>query len=463
LDHDVDALNEAVKVYLTEGGTFAANATADQVLEKLKSEMSAEAAARHAGVTGSLIDPRIVPVKVAADGLPAGEPRVVWNGGAKRFQVTTAAVAGIGSFELSDSELYRERAPDDSRRSAMLFASADGWVWDYQDLARGSIAGPGGIDSVGLLGNGGGGGLLSPNALRLHPPLYSLDGGIYAEEDFNLNLRFTNPNPVGTSEVWYSVNGDPFQLYVGTPVVIPEDAEVQAFTRSLDPDSWMDSEAAFENYRADVLLFSGNTSGRFLNPVGDPGMVVTIENSDEAAEMWWGAPYERGGWFEGNYLRFEGMDFTDVEAFQEFELGQLTYFNSTTYAGTNATGVDLELMLQILVPNVTAAFTYGFKLLSTTNRTWQTEDQNADYVWVGDADGNFSAEIRGYDYTLELRFGELSPDADGFTTPDTFHVHEGEWASGAVYGTLIRGERLYEGDPEMIAPHPEDEGGEPLP
>jgi hypothetical protein len=450
LERDVTQLNAAVEAYLGGGGSIPIEATASQVIAKLKAELSDSDRDRQVGYGGSYVDARLMPVGATAEAIGAGEKRAIWDAAGQRFLITTEGVDGITGFQLVEPS----QAPGtqtESRRAALRFAAADGWVWDYQDAMRGGITGPDQLQGTGLLGGGYGAMNVSPATLALHPPLFSLDGGIYAEEDFDLDLHFSNPNPVGVSEVWYSVDGAPHELYTGDAVVISGESQVVAYSRSLDPDSWVDSQTAAEAYRPDVLLFSGNTAGRFLNPVGDDDMVVSIENSDGVAEMWWGAPYERGGWFEGNYLRFEGLGFENVAAFEEFELGTLTYFNSTTYAGTNATGVDLELMLQILVPDVSAAFTYGFELLSTPNRTSQTADQNADYVWVGDVDGGFSAEIRGYDYTLALRFGEMSEDADGFTTIDTFHVHEGSWASGSVFGTLLRGERS-EGAPETPAP-----------
>jgi type II secretory pathway pseudopilin PulG len=438
LGRDLVVLNAMVDAYRAGGGDVPEDATAAEVVEKLKTELADDDRERHVGFGGSYLDPRLKPVTRAAGEGPAGEKRAVWDSDRQRFAVTTDDVDGIARFELAETSGHS--APDrENRRDAVRFAAEDAWVWDYLDAGRSMRAGP---DPMAGSGPGVSAGPPVPDpVLTLHPPLFSLDGGVYAEEDFDLELHFADPNPGGVSEVWYSVDEAPFERYTGDPVLIAGDSEVVAYARSLDPDSWVDSPAAVEAYREDILYFAGNTRARFIDPTGDDEMVVSVSNSDEAAEMWWGAPYTPDGWFEGNYLRFEGIDFADVRAFEEFDLGTLTYFNSTTYMGTNATGVDLELALQILVPDVTAAFTYGLSLLSTRNEDTQTADENADFVWVGDVEGAFSASIRGYDYTLELRFGEMSEDASGFTTIDTFHVHEGSWASGSVYGTLVRGGR----------------------
>jgi hypothetical protein len=49
--------------------------------------------------------------------------------------------------------------------------------------------------------------------------------------------------------------------------------------------------------------------------------------------------------------------------------------NGTTYAGTNSTSVEMEVALNLTVPQATERLDFTLNLLSTPNRG---QDQNAD-------------------------------------------------------------------------------------
>ena len=69
---------------------------------------------------------------------------------------------------------------------------------------------------------------------------------------------------------------------------------------------------------------------------------------------------------------------------------------------------------------------------STKNYGWLTDDQKADYVRFGDIATDFSAVFGGETYYLNLEF--VYAGSDGFTTADSFHVHEGSDATAQIQG-----------------------------
>ncbi|MDG2122280.1 MAG: choice-of-anchor K domain-containing protein, partial [Verrucomicrobiales bacterium] len=180
-------------------------------------------------------------------------------------------------------------------------------------------------------------------------------------------------------------------------------------------------------------LFSGFTEGWFSNPTGDQDLVTSLAPGEKSNEFWWGDPVE--GFSSGNFLKFNGADFEDVPTDVNFLLGMLEYYNSSTYTGSNATGVEFDLEVSIVNPTLEVPFDFDFSLLSTPNYSYQTADQNADYVWIGDLTSDFSAWLEGVEFGLELQFGEVMEN--GFATIDTFHVHEGATAQGFMFGKLF--------------------------
>ena len=62
LRSDVQSLNQAVQVYLANGGDLTAATDADEVLSQLKTRLSAEDAQRFAGLTSSMVDARLTPI-----------------------------------------------------------------------------------------------------------------------------------------------------------------------------------------------------------------------------------------------------------------------------------------------------------------------------------------------------------------------------------------------------------------
>jgi prepilin-type N-terminal cleavage/methylation domain-containing protein len=126
---DVATLNSAIDAYLANGGSLDGLTTADEVLAKLKTQRSAADAKRHVGTsTGRMIDPRVITVTVPGSD---SHPRATYDPVNKRFDVTTS---GQGVRFDVDANLNEMNIPNETRASsAVLYASNDTWVWDFNN------------------------------------------------------------------------------------------------------------------------------------------------------------------------------------------------------------------------------------------------------------------------------------------------------------------------------------------
>lgn len=70
-------------------------------------------------------------------------------------------------------------------------------------------------------------------------------------------------------------------------------------------------------------------------------------------------------------------------------------------------------------------------LESTKNYPWLTADQRADFVRFNQINTDFSTFFGGDTYYLNLEF--VYSGSDGYSTVDSFHVHEGATADVIGY------------------------------
>lgn len=174
--------------------------------------------------------------------------------------------------------------------------------------------------------------------------------------------------------------------------------------------------------------------GDFHDPVGDVLLVTNLKPGEYNEKFEWGSPAVGVAEGKPNSLKFKKDAKFSVEPEEEFELGEITYYNGSTYSGTNATTVQLRFDLDFDVPKTVQKFDFTLKLLSTPNIATQTDDQNADYVWIPQLTSKFSTTIQGQLFYSQLRFG--SPQKNGYALIDEFHVHEAKSATGKIYGKL---------------------------
>jgi len=421
LQSDVATLNNAVRTYLVHGGQIPAAATAGDVLARLKSTSDQTTSARMAGLRGTMLDARL-------RGLPAtgtGTARAVWNAATQRFQILTAG-DGFSAFDLGGATTA---PPEETRRRTMDLATRDKWIWDHSDssgprISRQQVL----TKEVAQIAPDA-----PPGIARLAPPEVSLPGALYDYRAFapDLSVSLLDPNAPGTARLLYSVDGGPWQVYGGTPLSIPPQltTRIRTYATALNSESYEDSDLRTETY--ETIYFTGSSAGNFHTPSGDRRLLTNLTGTLRGPRFQWGDPSIAGQ--RQNELTFTGASFVKVAPDEEFKLGTLTYYNGTTVSGTNATTVNIALDLDLTTPGVRESLNFTFRLLSTQNRGHDA-DEDADYVWIPDVSTNFRTTIKGKQFALILRFGEHS--ADGFTTIDTFHAHEGKALTGAIYGRL---------------------------
>ncbi len=272
LRSDVTNLNTAVQLYVANGGTIPANATAEQVLIKLQSRATSASAAVAIGLSGSFVDPRLTPSVQSGDQAASGELRAVWApassaGEAGKFQVATAG-QGIREFFLDESRAAAGAstpAPE-TRRQTMeavsLAESAPHWVWgvgDAQPAAPELGAAPGTSAAAAASATP------STNDLaQLQPPIFSRPGGSYDLTLFPMaDLALSNPN-TAPSKIYYQVAGGAPQEYTGSSLAaFHPDTQVTAWVKS-NSAAYSDSSmvnATYDNLVKTLQLsLSGPTS-----------------------------------------------------------------------------------------------------------------------------------------------------------------------------------------------------------
>ena len=425
LQSDVGRLNDAVRTYMMNGGVIPADADAAGVLARLKSKATASSSKEVVGVTGPFIDERITGV---ASESGSSSVRATWNSTTGRFELKTDG-AGYTAFHLHGA--VRTTAETETRSTAQKFATMSAWVWDYDaDETVAAVAKPsemmtGEPEEVSPTPQG------QPGPRRLLQPEYSMPAGLYAYANFPMGVTLTNPNPSGTSRLFYSLNNGGWTPYAeGTALNMPTEtltSSLRTYAAAIDSEAWNDSSSSENLYK--TIFFRGATTGVFHHPLGESSLVTNLTGGATNQTFTWGR-------IASGYTRSNSMTFTPAANYtvvpdQEFKIGDLYYYNGTVVSGTSATGVKLRVGLNFTVPERAETFEFDFRLYSTINQGVSLND-DADFVWIPTLASQLTAQVQGQTFYLQLRFGNST--ANGFTTIDEFHVHENKSATGAIYG-----------------------------
>ncbi len=295
LEQDVAAVNSAVKVYLANGGQMGALVTPQAIINKLKTVPSADNRKEIAGLRGSMIDPQLEVVMQSVEEAESGEPRAHWNAATKSFDVVLEGDPGIKGFRMNKALLLNAPVFDDDRIVSLKLAKTSKWIWDYQEAGGSGTPtfGPVNVGSTSQVPFG------LPNtpagAIQLNPPSFDPVGGTYALTDFeSLEVTISDPNPVGASQLFYSLDGTTWQLYLGEVFEVEPDDAIHAISVSLDPDFWEDSDVYVSSYTANPVQ---------LNIALDvPQNPVTLSNSDEIPPRYLSSDYFQVAW------SFDGQD-----------------------------------------------------------------------------------------------------------------------------------------------------------
>lgn len=246
LESDVATINAAIDVYTINGGSLPSSATPQEILAQLKTRADTTTAPTIAGLRGSMVDLRLTAEMQTSSEAAGNQTRALWNGAAKRFVIVSSGAAGVKNFLLDDTLATAAQATE--ARAPALKTGQDEWVWSYTDVVPST---PGGPSSGPATGTAPAGSLLAaPTPQQLNPPVFSPAGGSLPLINFDVALTLTNPNPPGTSQIFYSVNGAGVSLYTGQPLAIVPGTSVSAYAVTSDPDHWTSSIVATNNYQS---------------------------------------------------------------------------------------------------------------------------------------------------------------------------------------------------------------------
>jgi len=189
------------------------------------------------------------------------------------------------------------------------------------------------------------------------------------------------------------------------------------------------------------ISFLGKSRGEFVDPTGEAQMTTTGLGTDDFT---WG---KKSSLSEANRVKFKGTEFT-THYDEVFIVGNIVYGNRDTKIGTNATTVDLKIILKF-ENGSRVDFLVPMELISTPNNS--SLQKNADILRIYRNKYNNRFELAGKAYMMELSFGEAT--SDGFTSVDQFHVYEGFAASAQL---LARIKEHHEGASHLLTHRPGD-------
>ncbi|CAN5367860.1 hypothetical protein BH23VER1_BH23VER1_03720 [soil metagenome] len=254
LERDVLMLNAAVRTYRLSGGASLADvANVSGLLTRLKTAAASDTEDKVVGLRGTLVDLRLKAEELAAGVNVAAGRRAVWDAADERVKLVENSVAGVRKFYSDDTLDGVIVGATEQRRTGMEYALDDPWVWDYDDV-------DGGLNNAGMaitggIGYGGPGGFPpgSPAKLVLNPPDFSKLGGDRYITEYDFTVVLTNPNPAGTSLIYYTVTEEdgvesPEAYYGGGPILVTPNDEIMGICRTIDPDHWEDSVQRREIY-----------------------------------------------------------------------------------------------------------------------------------------------------------------------------------------------------------------------
>ena len=275
---------------------------------------------------------------------------------------------------------------------------------------------------------------------RLPTPKFSKYGGAYPFPDFPLPVEFTNVPDPAIADPKYRMRPDgggwgPWLSYAG-PIAVPINTRLMAKFFAKDTNYYQDSYERSGFYYPIANDLGGSVTGRFHDAEGGPNLVHEVtsggtffSHGDPTLDL--GGEMINAG--EPNTLEFDASNFNEIEAGETFTLGEIKYHNGTTFSDSHATGVGLQIVINLADPAETLTIDLAFDLINTENS--DDADASADYVRINNLTQDIGLTIHGVDYDLQLEFG--GTDSFGFSTDNQFHVYEGATGTGELNATFV--------------------------
>jgi hypothetical protein len=193
--------------------------------------------------------------------------------------------------------------------------------------------------------------------------------------------------------------------------------------------------------QANALTFSGISNGTWGEPT--PGSTDTNPNPIYTGvgnnTFTWGdanvclpSPNPPSGCIitGSNKLTFTGNSFsTDINSV--FKIADLAYFNGTVVKGTSIEYVPLNLNVSFSPPvGISQVFDLKLHLVNTPNSATNSEEENADFVFIDENLSNPTFTFEGNKYTLELT--GFNPDVGQIS----IKAFEGGTTKTAIYAKI---------------------------
>ncbi|EAW33703.1 THxN family PEP-CTERM protein [Lyngbya sp. PCC 8106] len=186
---------------------------------------------------------------------------------------------------------------------------------------------------------------------------------------------------------------------------------------------------------ANALTLNGS-SGSWSNPID--GNFIQYQTIGEDNQIRWGNPVTPG---KQSGLGFTGIDSTDIELENVFQIGILSHFNNVIYGNTAASAVNLSLDLDFAELGL-KTFDFNLEIDETPNSgncPYVSTKACSDKISFPTAFSPESFEIDGVSYTLSLV--GFSYGADQSILSD-FISQEYETSEAILYGKITAVENL---------------------
>ncbi len=478
LEVDVASINTSINVYLASGGNLDGLTEPQTIIDKLKTARALPNAERYAGLRSSMIDKRLAAVMQTAAEAATSTPRAIWNDAKDRFEVADTGSNGVKHFILDDAMAAVFYGTEERADSAIDVNPDDGWVWiggaDASPLdgpqatvvplgagstssdSSGTDSGDGSDGSSGSDGSGddgsdddgddGGSGSGTdggddggpPPPERLNRPQIYPTQTKHPADSFPLPITITDFNPPAVSELQYSVDGGPWMVYSGG-FTVNSGQNVKAKAVALDTVNYIDSYTRSRTYKELVSNFAGSPTPTWENVQGGQNLEYEVTSpAPNKADLVHGdttiiinGEEQEAG--TANSLKFTAETFSTPPS-QLAALGQLHFFNGSTFNQSDAESATLKLVLDFTDPT-TYQETVNVPMTLTSTPNSNDPYESADSVSLGQQWFWLSQPINGVNYYLYLEFGPAQ--SGGYGTNTALHAFEGAEAEVEVRGKFV--------------------------
>lgn len=228
--------------------------------------------------------------------------------------------------------------------------------------------------------------------------------------------------------------------YIGVPIPLEPADVVVAKNFAIDTASYSDSSSRNAKYYRLVSGFSGTSTGTWGNATGGSGLLTETSNGVDNSTFKHGntkLDLGNGEFLDAgteNVLSFTRKPFDTIIPNTWFPLGGLVMLNGTTFYSSEADGVTLSINLNITDPPKTGVVHVNLGLISTENTSDRTA--SADIVELRNPSTDFTVQVDGVTYRLELSWATLDPGA-GVPRGNQFLVYEGSSATAELRARFV--------------------------